>query len=123
MNLREFLVEAARGRRGQRHWPDELKARIVAETLIDGATVKGVAKRYDMVPNHLSDWRRMVREGKLILPNLYGVSFVPVAIVEPAVTLPDVVEAEVGVIDLLKGDITIRLTADTPARRIGVEKL
>lgn len=116
--MNEFLVDAARRPRGQRRWPDELKARIVAETLVDGATVKGVAERYDMVPSHLSDWRRMAREGKLVLPNLDGVSFVPVAIEEPAVTLPDVVEAEVGVIDLLKGDITIRLAADTSAVRI-----
>lgn len=71
-----------------------------------------------MVPSHLSDWRRMAREGKLILSKLDGVSFVPAAIEEPAVTLPDVVEAEVGVIDLLKGDVTIRLAADTPATRI-----
>lgn len=116
--MNEFLVDAARGPRGQRRWPDGLKARIVAETLVDGATVKGVAERYDMVPSHLSDWRRMAREGKLVLPNLDGVSFVPVAIEEPAVTLPDAVEAEVGVIDVLKGDITIRLAADTPAARI-----
>lgn len=116
--MNEFLVDAARGPRGQRRWPDGLKARIVAETLVDGATVKGVAERYDMVPSHLSDWRRMARERKLVLPNLDGVSFVPVAIEEPAVPLPDAVEAEVGVIDLLKGDLTIRLAADTPAVRI-----
>lgn len=54
--MSEFLVDAVRGPRGQRRWPDEVKARIVAETLVDGATVKGVAKRYDMVPSHLSDW-------------------------------------------------------------------
>lgn len=116
--MREFLVDAVCGPRGQRRWPDELKARIVAETLVDGATVKGVAERYDMVPSHLSDWRRMAREGKLILPNLDGVSLVPLAIEEPAVMLPDVVEAGVGVLDLLKGDVTIRLAADTPAGRI-----
>jgi transposase-like protein len=114
----EFLVDAVRKPRGQRRWPDELKARIVAETLVDGATVKGVAARHDMVPSHLSDWRRMAREGKLVLPNLDGVSFVPVAIEEPVVMLPDVDAAEVGVIDLLKGDVTIRLAADTPAVRI-----
>jgi len=116
--MNEFLVDATRGPRGQRHWPDELKARIVAETLVDCATVKGMAERYGMVPSHLSDWRRMAREGKLVLPNLDGVSFVPVAIEEPAVPLSDVGEAEVGVIDLLKGDVTIRLSADTSAVRI-----
>ena len=33
-------------------------------------------------------------------------------------TLPDMIEAEVGVIDVLKGGVTIRLAADTPAVRI-----
>ena len=119
--MSEFLVDAVRGRSGQRRWPDELKARIVAETLVGGATVKGVAERYDMVPSHLSDWRRMAREGKLVLPNLDGVSFVPVAIEEPIRSLPDLSEVEaqieLGVIDVLKGDVTIRMTADTPAVR------
>ena len=120
--MSEFLVDAVRGRSGQRRWPDELKARIVAETLVGGATVKGVAERYDMVPSHLSDWRRMAREGKLVLPNLDGVSFVPVAIEEPIRSLPDLSEVEaqieLGVIDVLKGNVTIRLAADTPAVRI-----
>ncbi|PUB13089.1 transposase [Yoonia sediminilitoris] len=99
-----------------------MKARIVAETLVDGATVNAVARRYGMRPNHLSEWRRIAREGKLVLPNLDGVSFVPVAIEEPAVTLPDIAEfdaqAEIGVIDILKGNVTIRLAADISAVRI-----
>lgn len=116
--MTEFLTDAGKGGCRCPRWPNDVRARIVAETLVAGATVNAVARQYGMRPNHLSEWRRMAREGKLVLPNLDGVSFVPVAIEEPAATLPDVPEAVIGVIDVLKGDVTIRVTADTPAVRI-----
>ena len=60
----------------------------------------------------------MAREGKLVLPNLDGITFVPVAVEEPSTLLPDFPLAETGTLDLLKGDVMIRLDADTPAARI-----
>jgi transposase len=59
------LVEPVRG---NRRWPDDVKARVVAESFQPGARVVDVAKRHDIVPHQLSDWRRMAREGKLVLP-------------------------------------------------------
>ena len=86
----EFLTGVPCSSGGARRWPIELKARIVAETLIEGATVKAVAKRYELIPSTVSDWRRMARMGKLVLPNL----------------------------DVIKGSVIVRLDAGATPERI-----
>ena len=79
-----FLAMMPRRADGKRNWPAELKAQIVTETLIEGETVNAVAKRYELIPSTVSEWRRMARQGKLVLPNLDGMDFVPVEIEAPA---------------------------------------
>lgn len=128
----EFLteVDVIIGSKGKRRWPKEVKARIVAETLVEGVTVNEVARRYDIRPNYLSEWRRLARDGKLVLPaawqgmdharegNLDGVDFVPVAIKEPSVPTKPALARSSATLDVIKDDVTIRLDANTPASRI-----
>jgi transposase len=47
--------------RCKRRWPDEVKARIVAKGFRPGVRVADVAARHDILPHHLSDWRRRAR--------------------------------------------------------------
>ncbi|MDO9524296.1 MAG: transposase [Gemmobacter sp.] len=54
---------------GQAGLVEEMKARIVAESLQPGARVVDVAARYDILPHHVSDWRRHARQGRLALPS------------------------------------------------------
>ena len=115
----EFLSRIPRRPDGKRNWPIELKARIVAETLVKGATVEGVAKRYKLKPSRISGWRRMARDSELVLPNLEGMDFVPVQVEvskppEPAVTQL----GQSATLDVIKGDVTIRLDAATAPGRI-----
>ena len=114
----EFLASVPRRSDGKRDWPPELKARIVAETLIEGETVNAVAKRYELIPSTVSDWRRMARQGKLVLPNLDGMDFVPVEIEASVPVAQPAPVISSGTIDLIKGDVTVRLDAATPGARI-----
>jgi len=118
--ISEFLASVPRRADGKRNWPSELKARIVAETLIEGETVKAVAKRYELIPSTVSDWRRMARQGKLVLPNLDGVDFVPVEVEEitPAPVAQPLPVTSSSTIDVIKGDVIVRLDAATPTARV-----
>lgn len=104
----EFLAKIPRRKDGKRNWPNELKARIVAETLIKGATVSAVAKRYEVTASTISDWRKMARLGKLVLPNLDGMDFVPVQVEDPKPSVPALTQPpRPGTLGVIKGDVTI----------------
>jgi len=87
----------------------------VAETLVDGATVNSVAHRHDLRPNHLSQWRRLAKDGKLVLPAVSDdVDFAPIAIHEEPVPLP----ASTSAIEIITGQVTLRLDTKTDSERI-----
>jgi transposase len=117
--------EVVTRRRGNRRWPEDVKARIVAESFQPGATVNGVARRHDLVPHQLSDWRRLARQGLLPLPAEMMADvdealpcFVPVSVdMETTPTAPSA--GSDGSIDIRIGeDVVMRVPGDVPVDRV-----
>lgn len=128
--------EVVEPRRGNRRWPNDLKARIVAESLQPGVRVADVARRHDLVAHQLSDWRRQAREGLLTLPaelmptfpavegGSFEPAFVPLAItMEPkmateASSLPAPVKVGSQIVTVEIGaDLVVRVPGDVPVER------
>ena len=108
---------------GQRRWPDEVKAQVVAESLRPGATVNAVAARYGIQPNQLSAWRRMAKDGKLVLPaderDGDEAVFAPLVVCDAETPAPETEGGAAGRdVRIAVGEVEIQLDADTPAMRI-----
>ena len=107
---------------GRRRWPDALKGRIVAETLEPGATVRGVAARHGLRASRLSEWRRLAKDGKLVLPAADGPpGFAPLVLCDEGPEAPSSdpgSSTDVPLIEIAVGDVMIRLDAGTSAARI-----
>ncbi|NKM19861.1 transposase [Rhizobium laguerreae] len=84
----EFLTTRKSGREVHRHWPDEVKAQIVSESLRPGAMVNEVAERYGLRANRLSTWRTMARQGQLVLPASEDAVEFAAVIVDPPISEP-----------------------------------
>ncbi len=108
--------EVLRRGSGHRRWPDEVKGRIVAETLVPGVLVREVAARYGLKPNHISEWRARARRGLLAVPELSGAAFVPVVMTPP----PDAPEpaANGASIEIVVGDVTVRVESTASVERV-----
>lgn len=103
-------------RRRNRKWPDEVKARIVAETLRPGASVAAVARTHGIQANHVSSWRTMARQGKLVLPAPDDeVEFTAMVVAPPA---SEKAAPASGTAEIIMGAVTIRLEAGASAERI-----
>lgn len=80
-------IEVLDGPTGRRRWPDDLKARIVAESFQPGARVCDVAAKYGLIARHLSGWRGLARKGELGVSIDAAAAFVPL-VIEPSATNP-----------------------------------
>jgi transposase len=111
-------LEVLEGPTGRRNWPDEVKAQIVAESFEPGVKVSAVARRHGMMPQHLTAWRRLAREGRLVLPSACEESFAQLVVGDPRTAEHDD-QCGCGSISIETGGIVVRVPADISAARLG----
>ena len=108
-----FVGEIISGGKGHRRWPNAVKGQIVAETFVPGVSVKEVARRHDLQPNHLSTWRRLAKDGKLVIPELAEADFAAII-----VSGPEPLSTSTTAIEIVIGQVALRLDTQTDAGRI-----
>lgn len=100
----------------RRHWSPEEKGRIVAEAIAPGAVIAHVAGRYDLTPQHLGNWIRAARRGRLVLPSCEKPEetapvFVPVVAVQSEA--PSAAQ-----IEIVAGTMVVRIPLCAEARTL-----
>ncbi len=73
-------VEVHTGVGRRRRWTAAQKAVVVSESFAPGAVASDVARRREISPQHLFQWRRAARRGGLVLPVDEEVGFAPVVL-------------------------------------------
>ncbi|SMF85762.1 transposase [Tistlia consotensis] len=96
--VRRIEVFTGSGRR--RRWPEEVKARIVAESYCSESSVCAVARRHGLTPQQLFGWRRLARRGQLALAAEDAPLFAAV-VAEP--------DGGTGAVDPANGEIVVEL--------------
>ena len=101
MSTTGMMDSSLRVRRRHRSWPDALKREIVAASLVPGASVSLVARRYDVNTNLVFTWRKRLGETPRVAqaPHLVPVMVVP----DRLVVAPPLSSAEVIEIELPRG--------------------
>jgi transposase len=98
-------VEVITGAGRRRSWPLDVKARIVMESLEDGAVISEVARRHGIRPQQLFAWRKQVRD------HVPTASFAPVVVemAPPALPSPPPHGATAAEIEIAIGMVVIRV--------------
>ena len=93
----------------------------MAETFEPGMTVRRVADRHGVRASRVSEWRRLAKEGRLVLPAAEAGGFASLVLCdETASGSPPATTSAAGAssLEIAVGDVAIRVDADTPAERI-----
>jgi transposase len=101
--VRRLEVFTGTGRR--RSWTAEQKARIVAESCAEGATVSAVARRHGLTAQQLFAWRRKAEQGGVQIARPDGLEFASIVVAAPSPSERHATPA----IEVVVGALTVRV--------------
>jgi transposase len=112
-------VEVLAGPTGRRKWPDAVKGRLVAESMVPGVRVREVAERNGLMPNRLSGWRGLAKRGLLVVPDLAEADFASVVLegTDTALAIPTAAPC-LNSIEVKTDGVTLRLSMSLSIREI-----
>jgi transposase len=102
----------------RRRWSAGEKGRIVAEAVGPGAVIAEVARRHDLSAQHLWNWIRAAREGRLVLPGDGMPAFVPVVSAPSVRANEPAHEVCPATIEIVIAAVTVRVPAGAEARDV-----
>jgi transposase-like protein len=87
----------------RRRWSEDEKRALVAETLVEGETVHGVARRHNISRSMLFCWRKQYREAlSCTAPAAMPISFTPVAVAGSQPATPPTSPAQPAAMPLIE---------------------
>ena len=115
--IERFEVITGSGRR--RSWPFDAKARIVMESLEEGAVISEVARRHGVRPQQLFAWRKQVGD------HVPAIGFAPVVVDAATAALPSPAPQSNGApattlseIEITLGSAVVRVRGAVDARTL-----
>ena len=103
-------IEVLTGSERRRQWPDETKARIVAESMVPGAVISQIARRHDVLASQIYAWRKAARKGELVLKD--EPVFAPVEVTPPPGSgAKPLRRGTTAMIEIAAGAITVRINS------------
>ena len=114
-------LEVLEGPTGRRSWSEEKKAEIVLESFAPGAIVRDVALRHGLRPQHLSTWRKLAKDGKLVMPGDADLpSFTPIVIDDAAGSTLASASGSGAIIEVQTGEVVLKTSSDIDPDRLAL---
>lgn len=107
-------LEVIEGPSGRRRRTKAERARIAAESLVPGASVTDVARRHGTTRWQVYDWRKKLRDGRLVVPD--SVAALPMfaeLVVEGAAAKMSAETTVNTSVEIVVSDVVIRVGLDT----------